>query len=140
MFSFNNKELKCVILCGGRGSRLWPFSLLKQKGMIEIYNKPALGYIIDYWRKFTDNFIFVVKYRKDDIIDYVETLPVNFEFVEPQELRGIDNGIYQAKDYVEEFFIVTPGDCICRGRFNFPSDMQQGVAILRTDNGYYCTT
>lgn len=129
-----NKKINCVILCGGCGSRFLPLSLIKQKGMVEINNKPILGYIIDYWKKFTDNFVFVVKYKKQGIIDYVRSLPVNHQFVEPEELRGIANGISYVKDYVTDSFVVVLGDCICKGQFCFPPNMEQGVGIWKTSN------
>ena len=129
---FNTEELKCVLLCGGKGTRFLPASLVKQKSMIEIKNKPIIKHVIDYWSKYTDDFIFVVKYRKEDIINYVSTLPIKASFVEPSELRGIADGIYQVEDMVGEKFIVVLADCVCRGNLEFPDDMQQGIGVWRT--------
>ncbi len=128
------KDLKCVILCGGKGTRLLPLSLKKQKGMIEVRGKPILKHIIDYWTQFTDNFIFVVKYKKAHIRRFAETLPIKAEFIEPSELKGIANGIYQAKPLVKDRFIVVLGDCVCKGRFEFPKNMAQGVGVWETQN------
>lgn len=130
----NRKEITCVILCGGRGSRFLPLSLIKQKGMIEVNTKPILGHIIDYWKKFTDNFVFVLKYKKEGIIDYVKSLSINYQFVEPEDLRGIANGIFYVKDYVTDCFIAVLGDCICKGQFDFPLNMEQGIGIWKTKN------
>ncbi|MFZ3073450.1 MAG: nucleotidyltransferase family protein [Thermodesulfobacteriota bacterium] len=126
------KKPKCVILCGGKGTRLLPLSLKKQKGMIEVKGKPVLRHVVDYWRQFTDDFIFVVKYKKAEIQRFAKTLPIKARFVEPKKLRGIANGIYQAKGFVGEKFIVVLGDCVCNGRFAFPSGMSQGVGVWET--------
>lgn len=116
------KGFKCVILCGGKGTRLLPLSLKRQKGMIEVKGKPILAHIIDYWRQFADEFVFVVKYKKGDIYRFVKGLPINAEFVEPKKLKGIANGIYQTKGLVGDKFIVVLGDCVCKGRFKFRKD------------------
>lgn len=130
----NVKGLKCVILCGGRGTRLLPLSLKKQKGMIKVKGKPILQYVIDYWKQFTDDFIFVVKYKKTDIYRFAKTMPIKAKFVEPKELKGIANGIYQVKDLAADKFIVVLGDCVCKGRFNFPQGMVHGVGVWKTEN------
>lgn len=127
-------DIKCVILCGGKGTRFLPLSLKKQKGMIEVNGKPVLRHVIDYWRQFTNDFIFVVKYKKADIYRFVKTLPINTDFVEPKKLKGIANGIYQAKDLVGSKFIVALGDCVCKGSFKIPSRMDQGICVWETDN------
>ena len=80
-FPWKNNKIKCVILCAGKGSRLLPLSENTHKAMIRIAGKPILGHVIDYWRAYTDDFVFVVHYKKKDIIDYVGTLPIKAEFV-----------------------------------------------------------
>ena len=59
-FIFGDKDLKCVILCAGRGHRILPYSQEIPKVMIKIRDKPILGYVIDHWIKHTNDFIFVV--------------------------------------------------------------------------------
>lgn len=125
------EEPTCVVLCGGKGSRLLPLSLHKQKAMIEICNKPILGYLVDYWCQFTSNFLFVVKYKKEGIMDYVKTLSINARFTEPFELCGIANGISYVKEMVTNSFIVVLGDCVCKGEFDFPHQMECGVGVWR---------
>ena len=71
------KNFKCVILCGGRGTRIIPYSEYVPKVMIEIKGKPALGYVIDYWKKYTQDFIFVVGYKKELVIEYISKLITN---------------------------------------------------------------
>jgi len=123
----------CVILCGGKGSRLFPLSLEKQKSMIEINSKPILQHIIEYWGKYTDKFIFVVKHKKKDIIDFVQTLPIEAKFVEPEEIKGLANGINYVKELVGDKFFIVLGDCICKGNFEFPDNMEQGVGVCETE-------
>lgn len=123
----------CVILCGGKGSRLLPLSLKKSKSIIEINNKTILDHVIDYWKNFTNNFVFVIKYRKEQIMDHIKKLDINAKFVEPEEFRGIADGLLYAKDFVSEKFIVVLGDCIIQGKFKFPENIEQGFGIHKTN-------
>jgi len=130
--SWFNKNLKCIVLCGGLGSRLLPLSLEKQKGMIEISGQPIIKYIIDYWLKFTNDFIFVVKYKKEGLIEYLKTLPIYSTFIEPRELKGIGDGLLEVAHLINDNFITVLGDCYCHGKFNFPENFEQGLGVWST--------
>ena len=129
-----HKGLKCIVLCAGEGKRIRPRSSGKPKVMIEIGNKPLLGHVVDYWGKHTRDFIFVVGYNKEQVIEFANQLPVNSQFVEQKELRGIAHAAMCARELVSDRFIVVLGDCLCRGSFEFVPDMEQGVGVWETDN------
>ncbi len=142
--------LKCVVLCAGRGTRTtFRFTIKVQKGdkpklfsnlrkapkpLFKVFEKPVLGWIVDYWKKYTDDFIFVVGYKKKEIMNYVKTLPINYTFVEQKEPKGIAHALSLAKDHLSDNFIVVLGDCICNGEFKIPEEMEQGVAAWQTNN------
>jgi len=126
-------KIKCVVLCGGAGTRLLPLSLEKQKGMIEIAGQPILKYIIDYWRQFINDFIFVIKYKKEQLIEYLQTLPIKSQFIEPYELKGIGDGLLEVEHLISGNFITVLGDCYCRGKFDFPANFEQGVGVWQAD-------
>lgn len=48
----NHKNLKCILLCGGKGERLRPITDSIPKPLIPIKNKPILSYLIDHISKF----------------------------------------------------------------------------------------
>jgi len=129
---FDDKKLKCVVLCAGSGKRILPHSKETPKVMIEIENKPILGYIIDYWKRYTNDFIFVVGYKKEQIIEYVSKLSINAKFVEQKELNGIADALSYVKGLVSDNFIVVLGDCIYKGEFNYPKDMRQRIGVRKT--------
>jgi len=128
------RNTKCVVLCAGKGNRLLPFSLERPKAMLEIKEKPVLGHVIDYWRRYTDSFLFVVRYKKEEIIEYARQLSIDAGFIEQPEPRGIADAVSCVEGKVPQEFIVVLGDCICRGDFSFPDDMEQGVGIWQTGN------
>ena len=132
---FKGKKLKCVILAAGRGSRLLTLTDNNPKPMVNVVEKPILEHVINYWKNYTDDFNFVVNYKKDKIIDYVQKFKgVNHEFVVQKELKGIAHALLSVEEIVEDKFIVVLGDCICKGDFDFPAKMSQGVGIWRTKN------
>ncbi len=124
--------VKCVVLCAGKGERIHPASGDLPKVLVPIQGKPILSIVVDYWMRYTRDFVFVVGHRKEQVIEYAAALPVNVEFVEQKELRGIGDAISRTKPLVSDRFMVVLGDCLCRGELNFPRGMEIGVAVQRT--------
>ncbi len=131
--SMNSSKTSCVVLCGGKGSRAYPLTLEKQKAMITVWGRPILHYIVDYWSAFASHFIFIVKYKKEEIVQYISSLPIQASFAEPEELRGIANGLLCAEKLVRDQFIVVLGDCLCKGSFHLPSTFETGVGVYETN-------
>lgn len=133
--NFLNTNLKCTVLCGGKGTRMAPLSLEKQKVMLLVNEKPILKYVIDYWKQYTTNFIFIVRYKKEDVINYVKSLvDITAEIIEePRDGMGIAEAIELVEGKVNGNHIVVLGDCICKGEFVFPKKFKQGVGVFKTD-------
>ena len=119
----------CVVMCGGRGSRFAAVSA--HKSMAAVGGSPVLGHVIDYWRALTDDFVFVVKTGKETVIDFVRKLPIQARFVEPDQLKGIADGLRSVEPLVRTPFMVALGDCYCRGTFDFSTRFDWGVGVLR---------
>ena len=63
--------MNVVILCGGRGTRLYPDTEFKPKPMVEIGGKPILWHILKiYERSNYNNFVLALGYRGLDIKKY----------------------------------------------------------------------
>ena len=133
----DSKNLTCLVICAGKGTRILPYSKEIPKSMIFIDKKPILYYIVDYWKKYTKNFVFIVGYKKDSIVKYAKQLEIQAQFVEQKELKGIANAILLAKDIVSDNFIVVLGDCICLGTFSSPGNMTTGIGVWKTENPEY---
>jgi len=134
---FDFKDLKCVILCAGKGNRILPHSIELPKVMIKIMNKPILHYIIEYWKNYINEFIFIVGYKKEHIIDFINQLPIHSQIIEQKELKGIADAVTYVKDLVADRFVVVLGDCICSGEFVFPKNFEIGVGVWKTNNEEY---
>ncbi len=125
---------KCVVLCAGKGTRLRPHSEKIPKVMLPVEGRPILGHIIDYWKRYTDDFIFVVGYKKEKVIDFVERSSINSEWVEQKELKGIADALTYTEDIVSDRFLVVLGDCLIDGEFDIPQDPEQAIGVVRTDD------
>lgn len=135
--SWDKKKTKCVVLCGGKGTRLFPLTLHKQKSMLKVAGRSILGRVIDYWSKYTKDFVFIVHHKKEEVMDYVKSLPINTEFVELDEVGGIAQGLSRAKHLLPDNFIVALGDCLNKGEFLFPKELDFGVGIWPTNEHYH---
>lgn len=133
-FPWKNQSIKCVVLCGGKGTRLLPATAYKQKAMIKVAGKPIINHIIDYWSRYTKEFVFVLHYKKEEIMEHVKKLPIKADFIELNELRGIAHGLRNAKEILSENFIVVLGDCLLRGYFEFPKFVENGVGVWNTND------
>ncbi len=117
----------CVVLAAGRGSRMGGET---PKVLLEVGGKPVLQHIIDYWKPFVTDFVFVVGYKWEMVTDYIASTGLDhWTFVLQPQQKGIADAVRQAKIAVQDKFIVALGDCLNVGTFEpFPSDLDQGYA------------
>ena len=109
--------MKVIILCAGYGKRLRPYTDIYQKSMILINGKPLLEYIINgvISAGFTD-FILVVGYRKEQIINYFgngKNWEININYVEQKNLNGTGGAVLLCEEFIKDsHFFVTYGDIL----------------------------
>lgn len=107
---------QAVILAAGEGQRLRPFTVLKPKVMIHIANKPILQYVIEALSlNGVRHIAMVVGYRKEQVQDYFgsgEKFGVQIDYVVQRQQLGTAHALRQARDVVEDSFLVLPGDNI----------------------------
>lgn len=134
MSFFDEPDLKCVILCGGKGMRLQPLTASCQKTLLPVQEQPLLGHVIEFWRQFTNNFIFITSVESQAVAAYVRSLDIESEVLVEDEPRGIALALRLAAGRVSRHFLAVCGDCLCRGEFAFPSQFLQGFGVYRTNN------
>jgi len=110
--------VKGVILAAGRGERLRPLTDDRPKVILKVANKPIIGYVLENLDPFVEEFIIVVRYKKERLI---ETLGDEFNgkpitYVEQLPGEGTAKAIESSREHVgDEDFIVANGDIYFEG-------------------------
>lgn len=111
--------MKAVILAAGEGTRLKPFTESMPKVMLPVANKPILSYTIEALkRNGIMDIVIVVGYKKESIMDYFgngKEFGVRIEYVMQEKQIGTGHALLQAENYLDEDFILLPGDNIIDG-------------------------
>ena len=106
--------MQLLILCGGRGKRLRPFTDEIPKPLLEIHGKPIIEYQIDFFRRHGIEDIILCSGYKHEL--FKEKYPELTHSIEKEGL-GTAGAIKNAKKLIKGDFIVTNGDNIFS--FNF---------------------
>jgi len=107
--------MKIVIPAAGKGTRLKELTNSIPKPLISVKGKPIISHIIDSIGNLDyTEIIIILGYLGVQIKDYIEeTYPnKNIRFVWQESQLGFGHAIYQAKDFLNEPFIVILGDII----------------------------
>ncbi|AIF69653.1 glucose-1-phosphate thymidylyltransferase [Palaeococcus pacificus DY20341] len=105
--------MKGVVLAAGKGERLRPLTDDRPKVLLKAANKPIIEYVLANLYPFVDEFIVVVRYKKEKLMralgDEFRGKPITY--VDQVEGDGSARAIYSAKDFVEdEPFLAVNGD------------------------------
>lgn len=109
-----------VIMAGGKGTRLDPFTKILPKPLIPIGDKPIIENIMHrYYENGFSRFILIVNYKKEMIKAYFgeKTLPYDITFVEEDEFYGTAGGMFLLRNVIKQTFIVTNCDTILEGNY-----------------------
>lgn len=108
--------MKAIILCGGEGTRLRPYTYTTPKPMLQIGNKPIVQYVIENLEKNGINeFVLTVGYLKEKIMEYLDAEKKSGTYIryavedEPKKTAG---SILPEKCSTKETFLVVMGDTI----------------------------
>jgi mannose-1-phosphate guanylyltransferase len=107
--------MEAIILAGGFGTRLRPFTFTRAKSLLPILNEPMISHLIKTLPKKVKTVILAVNYRREQIEDYFrnhdfgKTIIVNEE---PEPL-GTGGAVKFAEKYLLGSFFVLNADIIC---------------------------
>lgn len=110
--------MKAIILAGGLGTRLQPYTFFIPKPMLPLGNKPLLEHIIE-WLKCDDNnidhIIICVSYLHRTIEDYFEDgsrLGIKIEYARSDRPLATAGQLLTAKRFIDDTFVCVYGDSI----------------------------
>jgi glucose-1-phosphate thymidylyltransferase len=122
--------MKAVILAAGEGKRLRPFTETLPKVMLPVANKPVLEYVVDAVKKSgISEIIIVVGYKKEVIMEHFKDYQdIKITYVTQDKQLGTSHALLQAKDHIDDSFIVISGDNIID---------ENSISKLMKDNSTY---
>lgn len=106
-----------VIMAGGKGTRLYPYTRILPKALIPIKEKTISEHIIDSFTKFgCDDFWFVLNHKKNMIKAYFNEQPHNCQisYVDEEKPLGTGGGVRLLHGKINDTFILTNCDILIR--------------------------
>ncbi|MEM4335874.1 MAG: sugar phosphate nucleotidyltransferase [Candidatus Anstonellales archaeon] len=102
--------MKALILAGGEGKRLRPFTYTRPKAMVYVAGKPLLYWIIEELKKAgIHEYYVVVQHHKEKILEYFAGLK-DIVFLEQGKEYGTAKAIEAARGKIKGEFIAVAGD------------------------------
>lgn len=104
-----------VVMAGGKGTRLYPFTKVLPKPLIPIGETPILDRIIDRFGQCGVEDVYLILNHKRNMIKayYNETrLPYNIRFVDEEQPLGTGGGLALLKGEIETTFFLSNCDCL----------------------------
>lgn len=109
-----------VIMAGGKGTRLYPYTKILPKPLIPIGDTPIIQRIIESFTEYKINKIYItVNYKKGMIKSYFSELAPEYEirYVEEERPLGTGGSLKLIKDKFEIPIIVTNSDSLVRADY-----------------------
>lgn len=110
--SFSNPV---VIMAGGKGTRLDPFTKILPKPLIPIGEKPVIEIIMERFSSHGfQNFFFTLNYKKEYIKMFLKenNFPYKIDWIEESEFMGTAGSLSMLEGIIKETFFVTNCDII----------------------------
>lgn len=132
-----------VIMAGGKGERLGPFTKIFPKSLIPLGDKPIIKMIIDKFRQYgVDSFYITLNYKGEMIKIYLEGIEKDYkvEYIQEKEFLGTAGSLKLLPSCMKETFIVSNSDIIVdadyRDLLNFHSKNNNILTIIGSIQHY----
>lgn len=123
MVEYPKKQLKLpvVIMAGGYGKRLAPFTTILPKPLIPIGEKSIVEHIIDKFLPYgIDNFYMTTNHKSGIIKSYFEDIEKSYsiKLIKEEKPLGTAGSLKLVAEYIDDVFIVTNCDIIIRADYS----------------------
>lgn len=113
-------NLPVVIMAGGKGSRLKPYTEILPKPLIPIGNKTITEHIIDRFEEYQcHHFDMIVNYKKNFIKSYFLDNDMTYDvaFIEEPKFLGTAGGLKLVEDKYQDTFFITNCDILIQADY-----------------------
>jgi NDP-sugar pyrophosphorylase family protein len=113
-----NKVKKAIILVGGEGTRLRPFTYELPKALLPIQGKPMVMHVMDLLKSHGVAEIYLaIGYKGEKIKEYFgngSKFGLNIKYIEEKKPLGTAGPLRLAKKYLDETFFIVWGDILSK--------------------------
>lgn len=111
-----NRVKKAIVLVGGEGTRLRPFTYELPKALLPIHGKPMVQHVLDLLKSHGVTEIFLaIYYKGDKIKEYFgdgSKFGLNIKYIVEKTPLGTAGPLRLAKKYLNETFFIVWGDIL----------------------------
>ena len=132
-----NKNIPVVIMAGGFGTRLEPFTKVLPKPLIPIDGKPIIDHIMESFKNSGSNtFYITLNYKSKILKSYFEELNHKYKifFLEEKKPLGTAGALYLLKNRISKNFFVTNSDIIINtdyiDLYNFHIESKNDITLV----------
>ncbi len=114
-------NLPVVIMAGGLGTRLYPYTKILPKPLIPVGEKPIIEHIVDRFKSFgCVDFKMIVNHKKNMIKAYFNELNKDYsvEFADEETFLGTGGGLSLLKGKINTPFFLTNCDVLIEADYN----------------------
>ena len=135
--TFSNKTTPVIIMAGGKGTRLDPFTKILPKPLIPIGEKPIIEVIMDNFKKYGFyKFMIAINYKAEMIKMYFAENPNDYqiEYIHEKDFLGTIGALSLLKDKLKSTMIVSNCDVVIDENYddllNFHKKNNNQITIL----------
>lgn len=114
-------QIPVVIMAGGKGSRLFPYTQILPKPLIPIGNLTITEHIINNFKQFgCQEYHMIVNYKKEFIKTYFRTNDEKYgiNFIDETEFLGTAGGLKLLKNVINSTFFMSNCDVLIEGNYS----------------------
>ncbi len=130
-----------VIMAGGKGTRLDPFTKVLPKPLMPIGNKPIIEIIMElFFKSGFKNFVYTLNYKKEFLKLFLKenNFNYNISWVEEDFFMGTAGGLSLLKDKIDDTFFVTNCDSLLEidfeKAFRWHKEQKTAVTVIGCHN------
>lgn len=120
-YNKNNENVRVVIMAGGLGTRLYPYTKILPKPLIPVGDTPIVEHIMnEFYQYGFNNFSLIVNHKKEMIKSYFSdnSYGYNIDFVDETVPMGTGGGLSLMGNKLASTFILSNCDILVRDNFN----------------------
>lgn len=117
---FQTNNIPIVIMAGGKGTRLHPYTKIIPKMLVPIGDIPIVERIINKFLDFDfNNFYITINYKKEIIKAYFnKSIPYKLSFIEEDKPLGTAGSLFLLKDTIKDTFFMSNCDILVDANYS----------------------